>query len=238
MMKKKKLACVLFATFLLGKFLYFLLCSQLSLEVKQGKLGSKPFNFYKSSNYTMVKSVKDTINILLYTKLWGYHNWRLSNETIDKDSPELVDCSQTNCVFTNNQNYLENVHDYDMLFFHQSPGSWYNSSYYDAIKTRSPHQLYVMAAQEYCYQSNTRNLFMRLNSRSPANFRVEYINRTDIFNITMTYRLDSELEWFYGKMIDIAKGEVVAPAKNVAWRTPDENFQGELTKVSNLKQNK
>jgi hypothetical protein len=41
----------------------------------------------------------------------------------------------------------------------------------------------------------------------------------------MTYRLDSDVLWSYGEIIDIKTGKMVAPSTSVQWREP-ENFQG------------
>jgi hypothetical protein len=42
----------------------------------------------------------------------------------------------------------------------------------------------------------------------------------------MTYKLDSDISWYYGKVIDRLTGEVVAPAVNVKWKDPVEDFLG------------
>jgi hypothetical protein len=104
-------------------------------------------------NYTMVDfknpNLDDTKHILFFSSLWGMKNWRMSAETIDKDSPELRNCSFNNCVFTNNRHDPKPIHEYDALFFHQSVYSWSNRSNYIRIETRSPHQLYILCTQEY-----------------------------------------------------------------------------------------
>lgn len=48
----------------------------------------------------------------------------------------------------------------------------------------------------------------------------------------MTYRLDSDIIWSYGSIIDIASGKVVAPSSDVQWREP-ENIQGNFLQVNN-----
>lgn len=48
----------------------------------------------------------------------------------------------------------------------------------------------------------------------------------DFYNLTMTYRLDSDIGWFYGYAEDRASSHVVAPGMNVNWQTPDEDFEG------------
>lgn len=47
------------------------------------------------------------------------------------------------------------------------------------------------------------------------------------YNLTMSYRLDSDIKWPYGYAIDLSTGREVAPALDVGWRQPDEDFFGE-----------
>lgn len=42
----------------------------------------------------------------------------------------------------------------------------------------------------------------------------------------MSYRLDSDFQWNYGYTIDLKSGDKIAPALNVHWRTPDDDFNG------------
>lgn len=100
---------------------------------------------YKIVNY---ENVGDTKHILFFTQLWSRRNWGLSNVTLTKNSPELSNCPYKNCIFTSNRTYLNQTHEYDALIFHQCPSVWHNKSLIHPIKTRSPHQLYIFAAQE------------------------------------------------------------------------------------------
>ena len=110
----------------------------------------------KLLNYTIInyENVGDTKHILFFTQFWYHHNWGLSNETVTKDSPELKDCPYKNCIFTNKRNYLKETHEYDAIIFHQTISSWYNKSLMVPIKTRSPHQLYIIATQEWDTQQD------------------------------------------------------------------------------------
>lgn len=47
------------------------------------------------------------------------------------------------------------------------------------------------------------------------------------YNLTMSYRLDSDIKWLYGKVTDLSSGLQVAPALYVKWKQPDDNFFGE-----------
>jgi Fucosyltransferase, N-terminal len=100
---------------------------------------------YKIVNY---KSQNDTKHILFFTEFWFYKNWELSNETILRESPELKECAFSNCVFTSDRNYLKHNHEYDALIFHGSQDFYFNISVLEHLKTRSPHQLYIVAMQE------------------------------------------------------------------------------------------
>jgi alpha-1,3-fucosyltransferase len=41
----------------------------------------------------------------------------------------------------------------------------------------------------------------------------------------MTCRLDLDISWPYGEITEIESGRVVAPAINVDWKQPNENFK-------------
>ena len=43
----------------------------------------------------------------------------------------------------------------------------------------------------------------------------------------MTYRLDSDILYAYGQTIEIDSGYKIAPAYDIKWMQPDENFSGE-----------
>lgn len=48
----------------------------------------------------------------------------------------------------------------------------------------------------------------------------------NIYNFTMTCRLDSDIPWTYAEITEVESGRVIAPALNVNWREPDNNFSG------------
>jgi Fucosyltransferase, N-terminal len=70
------------------------------------------------------------------------------------------------------------------------------------------------------------SLNLAFEFRSPETWSSIYRGSTDIFNITMTYRFDSDITWFYATVVDLETKETIAPAKNVTWRQPDEDFEG------------
>lgn len=80
------------------------------------------------------------------------------------------------------------------------------------------------------------NFFEYQCFRSPITFPLAYKKRRNVFNMTLTYRLDSDIIWYYGTFIDIKSGKLVGPANDVKWREPDENYHGEfLAKTFNIK---
>lgn len=42
----------------------------------------------------------------------------------------------------------------------------------------------------------------------------------------MSYRLDSDIAWNYGSVIDLETGREIAPALDVHWKEPEPNFEG------------
>lgn len=44
----------------------------------------------------------------------------------------------------------------------------------------------------------------------------------------MTYRLDSDIQFDYGKIVDLETNEIVAPSSSPAWRETDEDFYGKI----------
>lgn len=62
--------------------------------------------------------------------------------------------------------------------------------------------------------------------RSPGEMKHDLERDHDFYNLTMTYRLDSDIKWFYGRTVDILSGAVIAPSVNVQWRKPDNDFYG------------
>lgn len=77
--------------------------------------------------------------------------------------------------------------------------------------------------------------WIRNTFRSPGEIKSEMDQHTGFYNLTMTYRLDSDIGWFYGTTDDLASHHTVAPGMNVNWKEPDEDFEGTFTIVTNPK---
>lgn len=127
--------------------------------------------------------------ILLWNTLFGDKNFYFGEGDIFRD------CPVNKCKVFNYRGYL-NVEDYDAILFHGNELSGY----------KMPER------------RKTRQLYVYVNLESPANPRVlpsEYDKR--YFNLTMTYRLDSDIPWTYFIIEDIKSGKYVAPSKNADW---------------------
>ncbi|XP_018316778.1 alpha-(1,3)-fucosyltransferase C isoform X1 [Mycetomoellerius zeteki] len=126
--------------------------------------------------------------ILLWKTFFGNKNFFFGKGDIFRD------CPFDKCKIFNDQNYL-NVEDYDAILFH---GNEMND--YEVPQKRKMTQFYVY-----------------VNLESPANRKVHQKYQRSFFNLTMTYRLDSDILWTYIIIEDVKSGEFVAPSKDVDW---------------------
>lgn len=82
-------------------------------------------------------------HVLFYTKFFKNENWGMNmDEEGNFEAPE--GCPRTNCVFTTNKNLLKHPHEYEAIIFH----SGHYENRWSVPKSRSPHQIYVMATLE------------------------------------------------------------------------------------------
>lgn len=71
---------------------------------------------------------------------------------------------------------------------------------------------------------HTTDYAVLLHCRSPGEIKHNLKQDHDFYNLTMTYRLDSDIPMSYGIVKDVVTGSVVAPALNVQWRDPDDYY--------------
>jgi hypothetical protein len=97
-------------------------------------------------NFTMIYDVKPKMNSTKYAIFWGYYiltaGWGHADETFGEAYLKAYDCPVTDCVFTHKIDLLPNIYDYDALIFNA-----YNRNF-SFPTLRSPHQLYIMTANE------------------------------------------------------------------------------------------
>ncbi|XP_025074259.1 alpha-(1,3)-fucosyltransferase C-like [Pogonomyrmex barbatus] len=126
--------------------------------------------------------------ILLWNSMFGRKDFYFGKGDIFRDCP----CNK--CKVFSDRDYL-NVEDYDAILFHGN-----EMSEYEVPQKRKVTQFYVY-----------------VNLESPANRKVSQKYRMNYFNLTMTYRLDSDIPWTYSVVEDIKSGNVVAPSTNADW---------------------
>lgn len=107
-------------------------------------------------------------------------------------------CPFNKCKIFNDRAYL-NVEDYNAILFH---GNELN---------------------EMPQRRNARQFYVYVNLESPANREIPQKYQENYFNLTMTYRLDSDIPWTYHTIEDVKSGEFVAPSKNADWNAFQNN---------------
>ncbi|XP_055585699.1 alpha-(1,3)-fucosyltransferase C-like [Uranotaenia lowii] len=148
--------------------------------------------------------------ILFYTNFWHYINWRLPSETVGPEYFRQNNCPVTDCWATTNRKLLVELTDYDVLVFHMTE-SWIQSGMMQGPAVRSPKQIYVAATAE-----------------SPPYILRMVENDVDFYNWTMSYRLDSDIRWYYLKFISLKSGLQVSPTEDPRWEPWNNSYRNEL----------
>lgn len=135
-----------------------------------------------------------------------------------------INCPVTNCFFTHNREYLSNVKDFDAILFHGA-----EVLIGGVPPKRSSEQLYVYSNLEYFMKASflfrDKNQFYLL-FRSPFLSFENLGIYSNFYNMTMTYRFDSDIQWHYGSIYNKQTNQYVAPSKNPKWREPEKEFFG------------
>lgn len=126
--------------------------------------------------------------ILLWNTMFGRKDFYFGEGDIFRD------CPINKCQVFHKQDYL-NIGDYDAILFH---GNELNE--YEMPLKREMKQFYVY-----------------VNLESPANRAIPYKYNEGYFNLTMTYRLDSDIPWTYDLIEDAKSGKFIAPSRDVDW---------------------
>lgn len=126
----------------------------------------------------------------------------------DNEAFKEAGCEVTDCVIVPDHRKLP-LERYDAVLFH---GFEYYVALYGKPQVRTSKQLYVY-----------------MNLESEMHGEIPWYQR-DFFNLTMTYRLDSDIPWTYFSVIDKWSDEVVAPSLDPFWdkvRAPEEGSEAE-----------
>jgi len=159
------------------------------------------FNQYDSLPQKYLYARK-TYNILFWTEFFNQYTWYSKDDSnAGEDSLKSVNCPVTNCFFTHNHSYFNNLVDFDVIMIH-------GPEHLDEIPAHfSSKQLYIFVSLE-------APTFIRENLSPFDNY----------YNLTMTYRMDSDIKWDYGRVLKTETEEVIAPSKNPQWLIPDDQF--------------
>ena len=140
-------------------------------------MGNKPTSL--RIVYNPRRNYLDVKNILLYTKYYGGEDWPLQN------GPAIFkDCPVSNCIITKDRQHLSSVSEFDAILFHHKDINMLKDSQLPNEKQRRSNQRYVMYFSE-----------------SPMNYKYDLDRFNNFFNWTMTYRLDSDIPFPYGRIV-------------------------------------
>ncbi|XP_017881592.1 alpha-(1,3)-fucosyltransferase C-like [Ceratina calcarata] len=146
-----------------------------------------------------------TKKILFWNTMFGDKTFYMG------DGDVFLECPVNNCYATYDRDYVDLV-EFDAVLFHAN-----ELEISDLPERRSPWQWYVF-----------------VNLESPTNRPLINNFYEDYFNLTMTYRLDSDITWNYGIVRDANNERIVAPSKNPVWNAFN-NQLGEHEKVEESK---
>lgn len=136
----------------------------------------------------------NTVKTILYWK------GMFSNKTFYLGEGDIFqNCPFNQCYATTDTSYV-NIEDFDAILFH---GAELESKNLPTIRTLKQYYIFV-------------NLESPVNRPIHENFFETY------FNITMTYRLDSDIVWPYGFVRHLESDKIVAPSTDIVWDVPDE----------------
>ncbi|XP_003703821.2 alpha-(1,3)-fucosyltransferase C [Megachile rotundata] len=133
--------------------------------------------------------VNTTKKILFWNTMFGKKMFYTGEDDIFRD------CPVNDCYATYDRSYA-NLTDFDAVLFHNN-----DFDLADLPAKRSSKQYYVF-----------------VNLESPTNRPLVSNFLEDFFNLTMTYRLDSDVAWYYGIVRDLNTKQFVAPSRDVSWK--------------------
>ncbi|KAI8124089.1 alpha-(1,3)-fucosyltransferase C-like [Lucilia cuprina] len=166
------------------------------------------------NQYRLVKSydgstTKNETNKLRFILLWndffGDTRWSLPDDLNDPAFfRQGMKCPISDCVLTNQRDIMPHIDMYDAILFHTAqPFPLVNS----IPKRRSGKQLYVFALME-----------------PPGETKHILSDENNFYNLTMTYRMDSDILWTYNFFIDKETGLRMTPSEYPQWRAVPDNY--------------
>uniref|UniRef100_A0A1L8EI93 Fucosyltransferase n=1 Tax=Haematobia irritans TaxID=7368 RepID=A0A1L8EI93_HAEIR len=137
--------------------------------------------------------------ILLWNSFFGDKRWSLPDDLLDPSYfRKDIRCPVSNCVITNRRDLFPRLDMYDAILFHTAqPFSVINP----VPSQRSWRQLYVFALME-----------------PPGETKHILSDENDFYNLTMTYRTDSDIVWAYNWFVDKTTNMRILPWEYPQWR--------------------
>lgn len=129
----------------------------------------------REKDLALINGVPALKTILFWNGLFYYPDYAFG-----RGRQPFIDakCPVNTCLATDDPYLLDSVDQYDAVMFH-----WPSLCDYPYVSSRSQHQLFVMVSDE-----------------SPqwrfSGYKLPFYN--GFFNLTMTYRRDSDIDWPYG----------------------------------------
>ncbi|XP_055585700.1 alpha-(1,3)-fucosyltransferase C-like [Uranotaenia lowii] len=147
-------------------------------------------------------------NILLHTQFEHLFEWSLPHESVGPSFFQKLKCPVTECVVTRNRYFLNQITDYDAIILHVDD-NMSESLQHMLPEHRVPSQIYIKA-----------------NRQSPAKIKKVLGRMKNLFNWTMSFRLDSEVLWNFGNVVDINSGNIVGPVRHMLhqWRSWNRSY--------------
>ncbi|XP_031847170.1 alpha-(1,3)-fucosyltransferase C [Nomia melanderi] len=147
----------------------------------------KIYDVFTLKRFTAVTLTNSTKRILYWNTMFGDESFYLGYS--------FDNCPVSNCYAIHDRFAVADLTEFDAVLFHAN-----ELDLSDLPKKRSPRQWYVF-----------------VNLESPANRPLIHYFYEDYFNLTMTYRLDSDIVWTYATIEDAHTGDLVAPLRNNTW---------------------
>ncbi|XP_018802444.1 PREDICTED: alpha-(1,3)-fucosyltransferase C-like [Bactrocera latifrons] len=129
--------------------------------------------------------------ILFWNGFFQDKRWTLPADTFH------AQCPRANCIFTNQHDFLPSIVDYAAIVFHTARKF---TLFYGTPPQRAPNQTYVFAQLE-----------------SPTHTWHNFQAESNFYNLTLSYRLDSDVVWSYNVVRTIATRQIIAPALDPIW---------------------
>lgn len=148
--------------------------------------------------------INETKVILLWNEFFDYENWKLPSNLMGPRYFEEWSCPVTNCIVTTNRTFLKSADLYNAVVFHAAS---IFPVLYPRPFVRTPDQLYVFVSQE-----------------SPATTKHYLKDESFFYNLTMTYRLDSDVIFPYGYFRDKRTHQIIAPNLKPNWIEPNKTY--------------